>query len=636
MSFRARLTTFFVLIVVIPMTAMGLLGLALINNSATGKADSRAAGIAVTTAGAYRSASREASLDARAVARALARTSAASFHARAAALLSETGLTRIDAHLGNRTAVSVGARDAIAPGIAVVRAAAHRPRLVVSVSAVTADQFARGLAGDQSAIVVRSGARTLGTSLTDAGGSRLPARRGTVRISGRGYQAITQRFEGFAGSSVDVSALSALSATAQSVNTDRMIAAGFIIGLLLLAFFFTLLLSRSLQAQVTQFLDAARRLGDGDFSSPIPTVGRDEFAALGDEFNAMSTQLRDRLGDLENERARFRAAIRRIGEAFASGLDRDALLALALRTAIDAVEADRGRVSARARPSDPLIDTDHIGSLAGLQTALLEAEHHARDEGGVGLARSGEVHVAAVSLGAMEGDGPPHGVITVCRDGKPFGPDDLELLRSLAIRATLALANVNMHIDVARQAVTDDLTGLASHGHFQELLETELHGSCRYGYPVAIAMFDIDNFKSVNDTHGHPQGDLVLRRVADALRDTSRDADISARYGGEEMALILPHTDIDGAYEIAERVRTAIAGMAVPRLDHQGWLKVTASVGVAASFDGDRETLVAAADEALYAAKRSGKNRTVRAGSTATESDAARDLARATSGGLDE
>jgi diguanylate cyclase (GGDEF)-like protein len=227
----------------------------------------------------------------------------------------------------------------------------------------------------------------------------------------------------------------------------------------------------------------------------------------------------------------------------------------------------------------------------------------------------------------MTPGGPSHGVITVCREGRPFTADDLELLRSLAGRATLALANVVMHADVARQAVTDDLTGLASHGHFQELLDAEMAEVARYEYPTALAMFDIDNFKSVNDTYGHQQGDLVLRRVADVLRETCREADVPARYGGEEMALILPHTDLEGAFELAERARVAIAGLAVPRLDHKGWLKITTSAGVAVSCDGRKEALIAAADNALYGAKRSGKNRTVRADADAAGRYVARELA---------
>ena len=135
----------------------------------------------------------------------------------------------------------------------------------------------------------------------------------------------------------------------------------------------------------------------------------------------------------------------------------------------------------------------------------------------------------------------------------------------------------------------------------------------RYKYPVGLIMLDIDNFKSVNDAYGHLQGDLVLRYVADALRETSRDVDLAARYGGEEMALVLPHTDLEGAYERAERARAAIEARAVPQLEGDGVLQITASVGVAASSDGDKDDLIAAADNALYMAKHEGKNRTVRA-----------------------
>jgi diguanylate cyclase (GGDEF)-like protein len=175
------------------------------------------------------------------------------------------------------------------------------------------------------------------------------------------------------------------------------------------------------------------------------------------------------------------------------------------------------------------------------------------------------------------------------------------------------MANVNLHFDVQRQAITDDLTGLASHGHFQDLLSSEMEEVRRYQYPVGLIMLDIDNFKSVNDVYGHQQGDLVLRCVADALRDTSRDVDVAARYGGEEMALILPHTDLEGAFEMAERARMAIAAMEIPLIDGDGCLQVTTSVGAASSIEGNKDELIAAADAALYVAKREGKNRTVRA-----------------------
>jgi diguanylate cyclase (GGDEF)-like protein len=192
-----------------------------------------------------------------------------------------------------------------------------------------------------------------------------------------------------------------------------------------------------------------------------------------------------------------------------------------------------------------------------------------------------------------------------------FNDDDRDVLRSLAAQTTLALENVLLHHQVQRQAVTDELTGLVNHRRFQELLSAEIEQVRRYHHQVGLIMLDVDNFKSVNDTYGHPQGDVVLRQVAHVVRESSRDADTPARYGGEEMALILPHTGLDGAQAIAERVRTAIEELRIPRLDRQGVLRVTASFGVAATSTGSKDQLIADADAALYGAKREGKNRTV-------------------------
>jgi diguanylate cyclase (GGDEF)-like protein len=129
-------------------------------------------------------------------------------------------------------------------------------------------------------------------------------------------------------------------------------------------------------------------------------------------------------------------------------------------------------------------------------------------------------------------------------------------------------------------------------------------------------MLDIDNFKQVNDTYGHQQGDIVLAEVARIVRESSREIDAPARYGGEELAVVLPGTDIEGAYNLAERMRHGIEELSFPLADGRGTLRVTASLGVASmprSATDPRE-LLSRADAALYEAKRSGKNKVVRAG----------------------
>ena len=156
-------------------------------------------------------------------------------------------------------------------------------------------------------------------------------------------------------------------------------------------------------------------------------------------------------------------------------------------------------------------------------------------------------------------------------------------MRSLAPRATLALANVTLHFDLQQQAVTDDLTGLSRHGQFQQLLEAEMEKVRRYNHPVGLIMIEIDDFKSVRDLYGHQQGDIVLRYLADVLCENSREPDVAARCGGEVLAMILPHTGLDGTYAIAERVRESIEALQVRLLGGEGSLQITASVGAVAA-----------------------------------------------------
>jgi diguanylate cyclase (GGDEF)-like protein len=612
MSFRTRLTSFFVLIVVVPMAAVGLLVFRLISDSEQGKADARASGLATAAQSIYSAASASARADAQTLARDAALLGASSLSARLSSLANQAGLARVVIRLGPRVVADVGNRTAIAPGAATVRAGPGGRPIRVTVSTLLASDLVHELATPPTVqVAVRAAGRTLAASTRLA--ASLGAGRQTVTLAGTHYRAVTQVLPGFGLSPVAVSALSDQSTTASSVGASRLLAAIFIAGFLVLAFAFSLLASRALQGQLGRFLEAARRLAGGDFSSPIETRGHDEFAGLGEEFNHMSRQLEHRLQELSEERARLRESIRRIGLTFASNLDRPALLELALRTAADAVQAPSGRVSARWRSHESLTETARVGSLTGFEQQIHEAERTALQRRGLGESSSEEVSVASVALGPSETGRRAGAVITVCRRGQPFSDDDRDVLRSLGTQATMALENVELHYQVRRQAVTDELTGLANHRRFQELLAIEVEQVRRYHHHVGLIMIDVDDFKSVNDTYGHPQGDIVLKEVSNVLRETSRDADAPARYGGEEMALILPHTDLEGSFAIAERVRRAIEALEVPRLDGEGALHITVSLGVTASSGAEKDALIADADAALYEAKRQGKNRTVRA-----------------------
>jgi diguanylate cyclase (GGDEF)-like protein len=207
------------------------------------------------------------------------------------------------------------------------------------------------------------------------------------------------------------------------------------------------------------------------------------------------------------------------------------------------------------------------------------------------------------------------GVISIARRDREFTDQERDLFAYLAGQATLSIENVDLHETVQQQAVTDELTGLFNVRQFHSRLDNEIDRAERFGTPLSLVMLDIDKFKAVNDTYGHQQGDRVLVEVARVLRRLSRDVDLPARYGGEEMAVILPQTDLGGAELGAERMRAAIEAMQIPRLDGGGMLPITASFGVA-SFPAqaaDKTALIAAADAALYRAKRGGRNRVERA-----------------------
>jgi diguanylate cyclase (GGDEF)-like protein len=173
----------------------------------------------------------------------------------------------------------------------------------------------------------------------------------------------------------------------------------------------------------------------------------------------------------------------------------------------------------------------------------------------------------------------------------------------------LARALAGLYTRVAEEALTDPLTGLWNRRRLSEILPVEVDRALRFDHQLSLLIFDVDDFKAINDREGHPQGDAVLRTVADVLREKTRSIDLAARFGGDEMALILLETDFEGAVVLAERLRSGVREVEIATKNGEA-MEVTISVGVATLPDSavDVEALVDAADNALLRAKRAGKN----------------------------
>lgn len=193
----------------------------------------------------------------------------------------------------------------------------------------------------------------------------------------------------------------------------------------------------------------------------------------------------------------------------------------------------------------------------------------------------------------------------------PLSPRDMELLVVLLNQSAIAIKNAMLHAEIKRKSITDGLTGLFNHKHFQERFDHELRRTQRSKKPLSLFLMDIDFFKKINDTYGHQAGDEVLRYVSAVLKGALREIDIPARYGGEEFAAVLVETDKASAVMTAERLREELEQALIKADGHE--IRITASFGVASyPLDADdKDQMIGRADKALYYAKQNGRNMVV-------------------------
>jgi diguanylate cyclase (GGDEF)-like protein len=620
-SFRNRLRLFFVVIVVIPMIAVALVLFRLVSASEEGQTDAQLGEAQRVALNLYRDAVRDADAAGQQIVRdrGLAAAIRDKDQARIQSRLEESAqsarVAKVLLELQGQGAFETGGDPAVAPARNALQDQDGKSvgRLVTSVD--TAMEFASKLADTaELGVVISQKGSVVAASQPELGRVTLPDDGGTT-VDGTDYRVKAFPVPAFDGPPLTMRILLRNSDDTSLLSSTSLVVIGALLGFLVLAIAFAITVSRTLQQEVQRLLHAAREIGRGNFAVEVPTEGHDEFSQLGNEFNSMAHQLETRLEELQRERTRLQEAIRRVGESFTKSLDRVGLLEIVVQTAVDGIGAACGRATIRRAGEDRMRQVALTGDPGDYVRALHAAEAAALDAGQIAEIELAGASALAAPLGSTE-DGTAVGIVSVARGDRRFTPGERELFSYLTNQASVSVENVDLHETVQRQAVTDELTGLFNHRRFQEVMTTEVERARRYGQEMGLIMLDIDNFKRVNDTYGHLQGDEVLREVARVLRQSSREIDEPARYGGEEMAVALPQTDLEGAYRFAERVRRRIEALELPLFDGDGTLRVTASFGAASlnSVHGDgKDALVAAADAALYRAKRSGKNRTVRA-----------------------
>jgi diguanylate cyclase (GGDEF)-like protein len=619
LSFRNRLTFFFILLVILPVLAVAFVGIVIVRETEESNTNARLERAQSAAEGVYVEARERAETVAQTVSRdqelavAVRDGDRAALQERLDDLADRGGAVRVRLTLEGQEPIEAGGGDdAVAFADSEVLDADGRLAGRMQLSVMTARDYAELVrkVTDMNVLVSEGGRVVAGDVETDST-RRIPL-NGEADIDGESY-----RVTGFEDGPLAVRALLNDNEIDDEVSGEVLLIGAILLAFLVCALAFALTAARSLQSQIGRLLEAAKTIGKGDFSIQVPTEGKDEFAALGTEFNSMARQLEARLEELQLERARLQETVRRVGESLGKGLDRDALLGIVVQTAVDGVGAECGRVVMRNAGNGALSEAARAGNISSYMPAVQAAEAAALEAGAAAETQISGANALARPLTAAEPADGVLGVISIARPGRPFSQRQRELFEYLTNQAALSIENVDLHDAIKRQALTDELTGLFNHRRFQEVITAEVERTRRFGHELGLIMLDIDNFKLVNDTHGHLQGDLVLREVARVLRESSREIDEPARYGGEEMAVALPQTGLQGAYEFAERVRHRIEELLIDLLDGDGTLRVTASFGVASlphSAKIDKDALVAAADAALYRAKRSGKNRTVKAG----------------------
>jgi len=417
-------------------------------------------------------------------------------------------------------------------------------------------------------------------------------------------------------------------------------------------------LARSTTRPLAELARAADRVAGGDLDARVPVRSADEVGRLATTFNRMTREMQGYVEALMASRDQLRNYLGLLGETLSSTHDLGKILGVILETVMAATGAQAGVVLLMEEPDGRrpgMLSArsaqglgDRAGSIATVRLALGEGLL-----GGVaasGEPRRGRVewdgpqlspreprcrtYVAVPFSGTRRGDGDetstqPGRLLGVLALYDRLGHDDFDdsdlvTLRTFAGQAAVAVENVLLHEETHRLSLTDPLTGLWNYRYLKESVRREVERANRFDRKLAVLAMDLDRFKEINDTYGHPVGDAVLVEFASRVKEVTREVDLAFRQGGEEFVVLLPETDAAGGAKVAERLCAVIRDdtFDVETGDGTGeTIRVTVSAGVAVYPDHGRTVpeVLEAADDALYAAKAAGRDtyRVVRSASPA-------------------
>jgi diguanylate cyclase (GGDEF)-like protein len=386
-------------------------------------------------------------------------------------------------------------------------------------------------------------------------------------------------------------------------------------------------LARGTTRPLAELALAADRVAGGDLAARVPVRSCDEVGRLACTFNRMTREMRAYVEALTASRDQLRGHLGLLGDTLSSTHDPQRILTVILQTASSAAGAQSGVVllvdPASARLVGSGLSVPLGAGLLGSVAAGGEARCGRIDRDGPVLADSEPRcrTYMAVPFNAP-GEGAVRGVLALYDrlGGDEFDDSDLVTLRTFAGQAAIAMENVRVHEEAQRLSHTDPLTGLHNYRTLKDSLRREVERASRFDHRLCVLVLDLDRFKEVNDSYGHPAGDLVLAEFARRLAGEIREVDLAFRQGGEEFVVLLPETDAAGGITVAQRLGTAIRAtpiIAPGRLPAARGgvpaarrIAITVSIGVAVFPDhgGSGTIVLEAADEALYAAKAAGRD----------------------------